>query len=93
MEDKTAVVKRERARARRLEKQVEQLNLEIEKLKGQLLEKGQQQFHGSIQNLAAEPPEVSKLHKQVEFYKSEARMLRSQLDAQRPEKVLAMSLY
>lgn len=90
IEDKTAVVKRERQRARRLEKQAEVLTSEIDKLKAQLIEKGQQQFHGSLGTLAQETPEVMKLHKQVEFYKNEAKMLRSQLDAQRPEKVLEL---
>ena len=65
IEDKTALVKRERARAKKLEKQAEALTAEIENLKSQLIQKGQQQFHGSIQHLSAETPEVSKLHKQV----------------------------
>lgn len=66
------------------------MNVEMEQLRAQLVQKGQQVYHGSIHNLAAESPEVSKLHKQVEFYKNEARMLRSQIDAQRPEKLLEL---
>jgi hypothetical protein len=45
--------------------QVEAINSEMEQLRNQLIQKGQQAYHGPLQQLSAESPEVTKLHKQV----------------------------
>jgi hypothetical protein len=44
---------------------VEAMNSEMEQLRNQLIQKGQQAYHGPLQQLSAESPEVTKLHKQV----------------------------
>ena len=62
-------VRRERARTRKLEKQLQTTGAEVEELKNKLQEKSQQQFQGPLENLTHESPEVVKLHKMVEVYK------------------------
>jgi hypothetical protein len=45
--------------------QIESMTAEMEQLRNQLIHKGQLAYHGPIQQLSAESPEVTKLHKQV----------------------------
>ena len=83
-------VRRERGRTRKMEKQLQAAEKEIEDLKNKAQEKAQQQFQGPIETLTHESPEVVKLHKLVEVYKNEARTLRLQMDAQKPEKLVEL---
>ena len=83
-------VRRERGRTRKVEKQLQATEVEVADLKTKLQEKSQQQFQGPVENFTHESPEVVKLHKQVEVYKNEARALRLQIDAQKPERLVEL---
>jgi DNA repair exonuclease SbcCD ATPase subunit len=83
-------IKRERARTRKIEKQLQAAMAEVQELKTKMQEKAQQQFQGPLENLTHESPEVAKMHKLVEVYKNEARALRQQIDAQKPERLVEL---